>query len=488
MKKVAMYLIIVVLFMLGGCEYFPGDTMEFAMDHFDEAACITVDKGLTTARSLRANNDPYFLDDKNIDAWLNDADGIITIETKVNAVVTTGEKASVVSTVAFATIENYYDSVSAIELYLNKTTATVDALLSGQTYSKVVITDNIEAAIAAEFDSVHTQGAEQDFIIEDPMTKLDFFVEATRCLYGASGSIPVLSVNERSFLVTCAAVEVMSLYSYLDVEKEDVYTFYFNDYMSMRVWDSTGTRIPMSDNGMPLEMAAAYGGRADVNEGTVLARAEYDLKPGRYLVRWIRAESTKMEGESTTNYFRFRVGIFFSTYEADPEIQDIADKLAAPTVEKELRSVYQCDSTLWAENDNLAVGDLVRSADKMNALLNGLDSLKVEDLNKGVFLKYDQSLPQGLFLLAMDSLDPLDTLRMYTTGGTFTMYRRKAILSSGGMNFEPFNPNVSGITFKEMFVSKDIYNVNYMYNFVEQLYIIAVRYDGDAEGVTILIK
>ncbi|MDD3095427.1 MAG: hypothetical protein WC372_02645 [Candidatus Neomarinimicrobiota bacterium] len=487
MKKIAVYLIVVVLLVLGGCEYFPSDTTVFPMDRFDEAACITVDKGLTTGKTLYANNDPYFLDDKNIDAWLNDADGIINIETKINAVLATGEKDSVVSTVAFATIENFYDSVSTIELYLNKTAATVDALLSGQTYSKVVITDNIEAAIAAEFDSLHSKGAQQDFTITDPMSKYDFFVEATRCLYGKNGSIPVLNVNERSFLVTCAAVEVMSLYSMLEVDKEDIYTFYFNSYMSMRVWDSTGTRIPMSDNGMPLEMAANYGGRADVNEGKVLARAEYDLKPGRYLVRWIRAESTKMEGEATTNYFRFRAGVFFSTYEADPEIEDVAAKLLDPEIEIQTKSASQCDTSLWAEGQTLIPNDLLRDASKASAIVNGLDSIVVDHINKGIFLKYDQELPEGLFLLKLDSLDA-DTLVIYSNGGSMMIYQRTAVMSTGGMRFAAYNPHVKGITFKEMFVSTEFDNVSYFYSFVPGLYIVSLTYDGEEDGVNLVIQ
>lgn len=489
MKKIAVYLVVIVLFLLGGCDYFPDRTIEYPVDHFDKASCLTVDRGLTTGKTLYASTDPYFLDDNNINALMRDADGIREITTKVNVLLATGEKNSAVSTVAFATIENYHDSVSVVELYLHKDEATVSSLISGQSFDKVVLTDNFETAMSAEFDSVHTQGSEQEFTIVDEMTNYDFFIEATRCLYGENGNIPVITPGERSTLVTCAAVEVMSLYSYFEIEEADVYSFYFDDYISMRIWDSTGTRVPVTDVGIPLEMAAAYSGRSDKSKGTVLGRSVYDLEPGRYLVRWIRAESTKSANnpESESNYYNFRVGIFPESYQEDSEIAEIAENLLNPSVTLTTKSVFQCDTSLWKENDALAVGDLLRSADKMNALLDGLDSVTVEDLDKGIFLEYDQDLPQGLFFLKLDSLDA-DTLRIYTTGGSFVIYQRTAVMSTGGMRFGNFNPNLSGITFKEMFVSDKIDDVRYFYNFVPSLYIVALSYDGEEDGVNIVIK
>ncbi|MDZ7797945.1 MAG: hypothetical protein U5N56_13330 [Candidatus Marinimicrobia bacterium] len=294
MKKNAVYLVLVLL-ILGGCEYF-SSTTDYTMDPYDESACYTVDEGLTSGKTLLASTDPYFLDDNNINALIRGSDEIQMIETKVEVVIAGGDldvsdgDASETK-YAFASIENYYDSVSSatiIELYMHKTKATVDSLLSGQSYDDVIFSDNFEADINATFDSVYTTGALQDWVIEDEMTKLDFFIEATRCLYGENGSIPVFETNERSYRVTCAAVEVMSLYSYLDIEESDIITFYYNDYMSMRIWDEDGNRIPMTDNTIDLEMAAEFSGRGDQSTGQVLANCVYDLEPGRYLVRWIR--------------------------------------------------------------------------------------------------------------------------------------------------------------------------------------------------------
>lgn len=491
MKKNAVYLVLVLL-ILGGCEYF-SSTTDYMIDPYDESACYTVDDGLTSGKTLRANTDPYFLDDNNVNALIKESDEIQVIETKVEVVIAGGDldvsdgDASETK-YAFANIENYYDSVSTIELYMHKSKATVDSLLSGQSYDDVIFSDNFEADINATFDSVYTTGDIQDFVIEDQMSKLDFFIESTRCLYGENGSIPVFETNERSYRVTCAAVEVMSLYSYLDIEESDIVTFYFNEHMSMRIWDEEGNRIPMTDNSIDLEMAAQFSGRGDQSTGQVLSKCVYDLEEGRYLVRWIRGESTKFDGESPTNYFNFRVGIFPDNYEADPEIIDIAEKLKSPTVNKELRSAFQCDTSLWAEDEALTVTDLLRSADKMNALLDGLDSITVEDLDKGIHFAYDQDLPQGLFFLALEDMEDVDTLRIYSDGGSFTMFKRTAEYESGGKKFDPFSPNVTGVTFREMYVSPDIEDVRYFYNFDENFYLVSVQYDGEASGINLVVK
>ena len=62
------------------------------------------------------------MDDKNIDALLSDSEGEKIIETKIKVFISSGMKDSVISKVAFANIENYYDSVNTIELYMNKDT------------------------------------------------------------------------------------------------------------------------------------------------------------------------------------------------------------------------------------------------------------------------------------------------------------------------------------------------------------------------------
>lgn len=493
MKKTLVYLVLVLL-MLSGCGYFD-NTIDFTMDPFDEAACYTVDGGLTASKTLKANTDPYYLDDKNVDALMADADGIQTVLTKVKVVLATGDKSSVVETRAFATIENYYDAVSTIELYLHKTTDVVDSLLTGQTYAGVTLTDDIETDIIAYFDSVHTLGAEQDFVITDEMGKYAYFQEATRCIYGKTASIPVLKLEEKPYNVTCAAVEVMSLYSYLEVDVDDLVTFYYNDYMSMRIWDADGNRLPMLDNNINLEMAAEFGDRADGGSGRVLSKCVYDLDAGTYFVRWIRAEATKSaaqftqtDPESVTNYFKYKIGIFPESYIKDTETIDIAAKIAAPTVTKVLRSAAQCDTTLWDADESLQVTDLLRSADKMNALLDGLDSISLADFDQGIHLSYDPTLPQGLFFLTVNDTASIDTLRMYIDGGTYSMYKLISEYPSGGKKFNPFTANVVGVTFREIFVSQDIENVYYLYNFDENLYIVAVSYSGDEDGVNLVIK
>ncbi len=493
MKKTLVYLVLVLL-TLSGCGYFD-NTIDFTMEPFDEAACYTVDGGLTSGKTLKANTDPYFLDDKNVDALMLDADGIQTIETRVTVVLATGDKSSAVETHAFATIENYYDDVTTVELYMHKTTAVVDSLLSGQTYSGVTLTTDMETDIIAYFDSVHTVGAEQDFVITDEMGKADFFKEVTRCVYGKTASIPTLNLSEKPFNVTCAAIEIMSLYSYLEIEDADIITFYYNDYMSMRIWDADGNRIPMLDNSIDLEMAAEFGDRADGGSGRVLSKCVYDLEAGTYFVRWIRAEATKSAAqftqtnpESELNYFRFKVGIFPESYIKDAETIDIAAKIDSPTVVKELRSAAQCDTTLWETEDLLVVTELLRSADKMNALLNGLDTVSLADFDEGIHLSYDPTLPQGLFFLYVENTADIDTLRMYVDGGVFSLYNLIAEYPSGGKKFNPFSANVVGVTFREIFVSDNIDNVFYLYNFSENLYIVAVSYDGDKDGINMVIK
>lgn len=502
MKKTLVYLVLVLL-MFSSCGYFD-DTIDFEMDPFDSAACYTVDGGLTGNRTLKASTDPNFLDDKVVNALIADADGIKTIKTEVKVKIVTGDADSV-STRAFASIKNYYDEIDPafeIELYMNKTEEIVDSLLAGQTYDGINLTSDMETDIVAYFDSIHTIGAEQVFVIEDEMTNYDFFKEATRTVYGETASIPVLEIEDKPFRVTCAAVEVMSLYSYLDIEETGEITFYFNDYMSMRIWDADGNRIPMKDNNIDLEMAAEFGDRADGGSGQVLSKCVYDLEAGTYFVRWIRAESTKSASqftqenpESETNYFRFIVGIFPSSYEADPEISDIAYKLLNPSVEKVLKSAAQCDSigveqtdTLWQADETLSVNDLLRSAVKMNALLEGLDSITVADFDKGLHMPYDQELPQGLFFLKLEDMEDVDTLRMYVDGGSFTMYKRVQDYPSGGKKFNPFTANVVGVTFKEVFVSDKIKNVYNLYNFDENLYIVAMNYSGENDGINILVK
>ncbi|RKY56077.1 MAG: hypothetical protein DRP93_02105 [Candidatus Neomarinimicrobiota bacterium] len=509
MKKTLVYLVLVLL-TLSGCGYFD-NTIDFTMEPFDEVACYTVDGGLTAFKTLKANTDPFFLDDKNVDNLMANADEMQTIETRVKVVLATGDKNASVVTRAFATIENYYTDEDVIELYLHKTTAVVDSLLTGQTYSGVTLTTDMETDINAYFDSVRTQGAEQNFVITDQMGKADFFKEVTRCIYGKTASIPTLEVNEKPYSVTCAAVEVMSLYSYLKIDVDDVITFYYDDYMSMRIWDADGNRIPMLDNNIDLEMAAEFGDRADGGSGRVLSKCVYDLEPGTYFVRWIRAESTKSAAqftqtnpESETNYFKFKVGIFPESYIKDAETLDIVAKLVAPTITKELRSVAQCDSlgieqtdTLWTEDATLVITDLARSAEKMNALMDGLDFITLSDFDQGIHLSYDQTLPQGLiFLSVADSVDTdtgrvaveIDTLRIYIDGGSFSMSKLTREFVDGRKIFNPYSANVVGVTFREIYVSDEIENVYYLYNFVENLYIIAVNYDGDKDGINMVIK
>ena len=509
MKKTLVYLVLVLL-MFSGCGYFD-DTIDFTMTPFDEAACYTVDDALTSAKTFKANTDPYFLDDKNVDALVTNADENITITTKANVVIVTGDVGAEVKTRAFAVIDNYYDAVTTIELYLHKTTEFVDTLLAGQTYDDVELTSDRETDIVAYFDSVRTTGAEQDFIVTDEMGKFNFFKEVARLSYGKNGSIPELGIQEKPFNIKCEAVEIMSLYSFLNVDKADEITFYYNDYLSMRIWDSTGTRIPMFDNNINLEMAAEFGDRADEGSGVVLSKCVYNLEEGKYFVRWIRAESTKNSSqftstnpESSTNYYRFKVGIFPGEYMKDSLTVDIAAKLAAPTVTKVLRSAAQCDSievaqrdTLWQADEKLVITHLLRSADKMNALLSGLDSITYADLDKGLHLSYDPELPQGLFFLAIeDSVGvgslrmpvEIDTLSIYVDGGTFTLYKLNREYASGGKKFNPFTANVVGLTFREIFVSQNIDDVLYFYNYDETLYIVAVNYDGDNDGVNIVIK
>jgi hypothetical protein len=509
MKKTLVYLVLVLL-MFSGCGYFDS-TIDFTMNPFDEAACYTVDDALTSAKTFKANTDPYFLDDKNVNALVTNADENITITTKANVILVTGDVGVEVKTRAFAVIDNYYDDITTIELYLHKTTEFVDTLLAGQTYDDVKLTSDRETDIVAYFDSVRTTGAEQDFTITDVMGKFEFFKEVVRLSYGKNGSIPELEIQEKPFNVKCEAVETMSLYSYLNIDAADEITFYYNDYMSMRIWDSTGTRIPMFDNNINLEMAAEFGDRADEGSGRVLSKCVYNLEEGKYFVRWIRAESTKNSSqftstnpESITNYYRFKVGIFPSEYMKDSLTVDIAEKLAAPTVMKELRSAAQCDSieveqrdTLWQADEKLVITHLLRSADKMNALLSGLDSITYADLDKGLHLSYDPELPQGLFFLAIedsvgtDSLRmpvEIDTLSIYVDGGTFTLYKLDREYASGGKKFNPFTANVMGLTFREIFVSQAIDNVLYFYNYDETLYIVAVNYDGDNDGINMVIK
>ncbi|MDZ7797944.1 MAG: hypothetical protein U5N56_13325 [Candidatus Marinimicrobia bacterium] len=155
---------------------------------------------------------------------------------------------------------------------------------------------------------------------------------------------------------------------------------------------------------------------------------------------------------------------------------------------KELRSAFQCDTSLWTEDEGLTVTDLLRSADKMIALQDGLDSISVDDLDKGIHLAYDQDLPQGLFFLALQDMEDVDTLRIYSDGGNFTMYKLTAEYASGGKKFDPFSPNVTGVTFREMYVSPDIEDVRYFYNFDENLYLVSVQYDGEASGINLVVK
>lgn len=474
MKRQVIFLML-VLFVLVGCSYFT-DT-EYEMEHFDKAACISVDNGLSTNRVVLALTDPYFLDDKNVDALMADADGEKIITTKVTTKIVNGDANRIV---AFAMVENYYDPITTIELYLNKTDSVVNSLLTGQSYDEVIITDDIETAISATFTTVNSSGEEQVFEILTPYTNMGFYEEAVRCLYGENGSIPVFKVSEKRYKVSCEAVEIMSLYSYLDITSEDEYTFYFNEHMSMRVWDEDGTRIPMKDNSINWTMAAEYGDRTDIGSGKVLAKCKYDLPEGRYLVRWLRAESTKQSDQFSTvaegvdNYFEFSVGIFNSTYVEDAVTVEISNKLISPIVNKELRSCYQCDTTLWAEDESLTISQLLRDATKMNALIAGLDSVKTDDMNKGISFTYPEGLPQGLFFLAVEDMEDVDTLKIYLDKGSITMYKRIADYNSGGKKFDPFTANVTGITFKEMFVNDDIDKVMYMYNFNENLYIMAV--------------
>ncbi|MBW6458472.1 MAG: hypothetical protein K0B52_04835, partial [FCB group bacterium] len=296
----------------------------------------------------------------------------------------------------------------------------------------------------------------------------------------------------------CAAVEVMSLYSLLEIEEDDEFIFYFNQHMSMRIWDLEGNRIPMKDNGISPEMAAQFGDRADGESGRVVARCVYDLEPGTYVVRWIRSESTKTAAqfatnpESTTNYFRFRVGIFNSQYEEDPEIRQIVDIMKSPTITKQLFSPFQCNppgDTLWTENQLLNINDVLRSLPMTNALLNTLDSITVNDLEQGIFLSYDKSTPQGLVFMYFDAEDNVDTLSMYVDGGTFLFYKRTAIQNTGAHRYAVYGPNLRGVTMKEMFVDKDVINdVYYFYNVDPTLYIMAITYTGDADGVRIYLK
>ena len=493
MKRTILCLMVVTL-MFVGCEYFRPAT-EFPMDPFDESASFTVHKGLVTNATLLANADPNFLDDKFIDSLMNNGTDAMVIETKVDVAIVTGEKGGVTETVAFAHIENYYDPVSTIELFMNKDIPTVDSLLSDKTYDRVVLTTDIGTSIAAAMDSVISRD-DLEYVIEDEMSKAAFFVEATRCLYGKTGSIPVLKIGERSYNVTCAAVEVMSLYSLLEIAEDDIITFYFNQHMSMRIWDLEGNRIPMKDNSISPEMAAQFGNRADGESGRVVARCVYDLEPGTYVVRWIRSESTKTaaqfatNAESTTNYFRFRVGIFNSQYEEDPEIRDIVTKMESPAITKIARSAFQCNpvgDTLWTENELLNINDFVRSAEKSQAILS-LDTITAADLDQGIFLSYDPSLPQGMVLLYLTPEDNVDTLKMYVDGGTFTFYKRTQVNANGTNRYAVFVPNLKGVTFREIFVSKDVIDdVHYFYNIEPVLYIFAFQLE-EGSGINVLFK
>ncbi len=509
MKKTLVYLVLVLL-MFSGCGYFDS-TIDFTMNPFDEAACYTVDDALTSAKTFKANTDPYFLDDKNVDALVTNADENITITTKTNVVIVTGDVGTEVKTRAFAVIDNYYDDVTTIELYLHKTTEFVDTLLTGQTYDDVRLTSDRETDIVAYFDSIRTTGAEQDFTVTDVMGKFEFFKEVARLSYGKNGSIPELGIQEKPYNVKCQAVEIMSLYSYLNIDAADEITFYYNDYMSMRIWDSTGTRIPMFDNNINLEMAAEFGDRADEGSGRVLSKCVYNLEEGKYFVRWIRAESTKNSSqftstnpESATNYYRFKVGIFPKSYEKDSLTVSIANMLVEPTIIKELRSLAQCDSlgveqrdTIWTEDATLVITDLARSAKKMNAVFNGLDKITLTDFNQSIHLGYDQTLPQGLFFLSVaDSVDTdtgraaveIDTLRIYIDNGSFTMYRLFKEYDDGRKLFKPFSASVVGTTFRELYVSDNIKDVLYLYNFEENLYLVSLNYDGDKDGINMVIK
>lgn len=476
-------LLILVLFAFVGCSYFENTETKYEMEHFDKAACISVDNGLSASKVIRALADPYFLDDKNIDALMVNADEEKIITTQVTAKIVTGDKAGSSTTIAFATIENYYDAddePSVIELYLNKTDSVVHSLLTGQSYDEVKITDNIEAAVSATFSTVTSSGAIKEFTIEDTFTNKEFYQEAVRCLYGKTGNIPIFEAGERRLSVTCRAVEVMTLYSYLDIKTEDEYTFYFNEHMSMRIWDEDGKRIPMKDNGIDWTMAAEFGDRTASSSGKVLAKCQYDLPEGRYFVRWLRAESTKQSKqfssseESTSNYFVFSVGIFNSTYTADSETVEISNKLLSPVLTKELRSCHQCDTTLWDFDETLVITQLLRSADKMNALLNGLDSVVTEDMNKGIKFTFKEGLPQGLFIFAVEDMEDIDTLKIYLHNGSMSVYQRQEDYPSGGKKFGQISADVTGITFKETFVNDDIDNVMYFYNFNENLYLMAV--------------
>ena len=381
---------------------------------------------------------------------------------------------------------------------MNKTEEVVDDLLVGQTYEGVTLTNDIETAFVAYFDSNAVPAAEQNFTITDQISKYDFAIEATRAVYGETGNIPTLGFREKPYKVTCSAVEVMSLYSYLEVEEADSITFYFNEYMSMRIWDDEGNRIPMADNSIGLEMAAEFGDRADNGSGLVVSKCVYVLDAGTYYVRWIRAEATKSAAqfatdvESETNYFKFRVGIFPSSYEKDDETLEIHNKMLTPTVAKEMRSVAQCDTSLWEEDDLLTVSQLARSADKMNALLNGLDSISNSDFNEGIELSLDPDLPQGLFFLTIDNNDQkFDTLalKMYVDKGIFTFYKQVEKYASGGAKYNPITANVVGLTLREVYVSLDFKNVLYFDQITEGRYIVAVKYaDDENDNIHLVIR
>ncbi len=487
MKK-QVILLMLVMFALVSCSIWE-NTDTYEMEHFDKAACISVDNGLYTGKTLFALTDPYFLDDKNVDALMLNATDDKIINTKITAQIVNGDANR---TVAFATIENYYDSISTIELYLNKTDSVVSSMLTGQSFDEVIITDDIETEIAATFSTINSTGAEQIFNIPTTYSNMEFYTEAVRCLYGKTGNIPVLEVGEKRYRVTCQAIEVMSLYSYVDITTEDEYTFYFDEHMSMRVWDEDGVRVPMKDNSINWTMAAEFGGRGDGGSGEVVAKIKYDLPVGRYFVRWLRAESTKSSGQFATtpegieNYFKFSVGIFNSMYTEDAETRAIVDKLFAPTVTKALHSCYQCDSTLWGPDEQLSVTDLLRNADKMNALLSGLDIVTTADMNKGIKFTFEKDLPQGIFILDVVDMEDVDTLRVFLDRGAITMYKRIQDFDTGGKKFNPFTANVTGVTFKELFVSADIDKVIYMYNFDENLYLMTVSPSFAGEDINMI--
>ncbi|MFA6617530.1 MAG: hypothetical protein WCT23_00470 [Candidatus Neomarinimicrobiota bacterium] len=484
MKK-QVVLLMLVIFALVGCSYFTDTDIQYEMESFDKAACISVDRGLSVSRAVKALDDPFFLDDKNVDAFMLNADEEKVVTTTVTTKIVNGiTAASDTTTVAFATIINSFDAAGVdteIELYLNKTDSVVNSLLSDKTYDEVKITDNIEAQINATFSTVNSSGADSVFVIKDNFTNKEFYQEAVRCLYGKTGSVPVFEAGERRLSITCEAVEVMSLYSYLDVTAEDEYTFYFDEHMSMRIWDEDGNRIPMKDNGIDWTMAAEFGDRADNGSGKVLAKCQYDLPEGRYFVRWIRAESTKQSAqfasseESTSNYFVFSLGIFYASYAEDAETAEIADKLFSPVLTKELKSCHQCDTSLWAFDESLVITQLLRDGAKMTALDSGLVTVGKEDMNKGIKFTFEEGLPQGLFYLDLTDMEDVDTLRIYLDKGSLTMFKFvKDFPKTGGKQFQAVTANVTGITFKEMFVSDDIDKVMYMYNFDENMYLMSV--------------